>query len=147
MRIRRYHLAVAMLVAALGLVATVVYAQGQDGTKVLDQWKTSVQHSKFSQNYSNLKEITSHLQHVMNCIEGARGSGYDGGVGNPCQGQGSGMITDAKTAGGKYTQAVPLFELADEIAATGLKSKSVEKSKTAGWAAQMVLERVGDTLR
>ena len=146
MRIRRYHLAVAMLVAALGLVATVVYAQGQE-TKVLDQWKTTVQHSKFSQNYANTKEITSHLQHVVNCIEGQRGPLYDGGVGNPCQGQGSGLITDSKAAGGKYTQAVPLFEVADEIAATGLKTKSVEKAKTAGWATQMVLERAGEILK
>lgn len=143
----RPHYLMGLLVAAVGLVATVVFAGPLPETQLLDQWKTGVQHSKFSQDYSNMKEITTHLQHVVNCIEGQTGPGFEGGAGNPCQGQGSGMVVDAKKAGGKYAQAVWALELADTIAKNGLKAKSVDAAKAHGWSTQMVLEAVGGQLR
>src|SRR5437867_12317416 len=39
-----------------------------------------------------------HLQHVMNCLEGPRGKNFRAAVGNPCQGQGNGAITDLQAA-------------------------------------------------
>jgi len=39
-----------------------------------------------------------HLQHVMNCLEGPRGKNFRPAVGNPCQGQGSGVIVDLQAA-------------------------------------------------
>lgn len=39
-----------------------------------------------------------HLQHVMNCLEGPRGKNFRPAVGNPCQGQGNGAITDLQAA-------------------------------------------------
>ena len=147
MRMRKPYLALGLLVAALGLVATVTFAASEIENKVLDQWKTAVQHSKFTQDYSAMKEVQSHLQHVVNCIEGPKGLEYDGGVGNPCQGKGTGMMNDAKAAGSKYAQAAPKMELANDVAISGLKAKTVEKAKAAGWASQLILEQVGASLK
>ena len=146
MGMRRHYLVAGLLVAALALVATVVLA-GTPEVQVLDQWKTTVQHSKFSQDYSNMKEITSHLQHVVNCIEGAVGPGFEGGAGNPCQGQGNGMIVDAKKAGGKFTQTVGWMEVADNLAKSGKRATSADAAKAYGAATQAVLEHVGAVLR
>ncbi len=147
MGMRRHYLVAGLLVAALALVATVVVAATTPEVQVLDQWKTSVQHSKFSQDYSNMKEITSHLQHVVNCIEGSAGPGFEGGAGNPCQGQGSGMVVDAKKAGGKFTQAAGWMEVADSLAKTGKKATSADAAKAYGAATQAVLEQVGAILK
>lgn len=147
MRMRPHYFAMGLLVAAVGLVAMGVSAASLPETQVLDQWKTGVQHTKFSQDYSNMKEITTHLQHVVNCIEGQTGPGFEGGAGNPCQGQGNGMVVDAKKAGGKFAQTVWALELADSIAKAGLKAKSVDAAKTYGWSTQIVLEAVGGQLR
>lgn len=54
--------------------------------------------------------------------------------------KGNGLLADAKAAGGKWTGAVPWIELANDIAAIGLKAESVAKAKAAGWAAQASLE-------
>lgn len=39
-----------------------------------------------------------HLQHVMNCLEGSGGMNFRAAVGNPCQGQGNGIVNDLKAA-------------------------------------------------
>lgn len=46
--------------------------------------------------------------------------------------KGNGLLADAKAAGGKRTGAVPWIELANDIAAIGLKAESVAKAKAAG---------------
>lgn len=146
---RKHFMAMGLLIAALSLTAAVVSAQGGVEAGVAAQWKTSVQHSKFSQDYNGMKEITSHLQHVVNCLEGPTGPGFEGGAGNPCQGQGSGMIADSKKAGAsnaKFASAVPWMEAADTLAKNGLKSRSPEAAKAYGQATQTVLEVIGGSL-
>ncbi|OLD56723.1 MAG: hypothetical protein AUI83_06105 [Armatimonadetes bacterium 13_1_40CM_3_65_7] len=39
-----------------------------------------------------------HLQHVMNCLEGSGGKNFRAAVGNPCQGQGNGVVIDLQAA-------------------------------------------------
>ncbi len=143
---RKHLVAMGLLIAAVSLAATVVSAQQNIEAGVAAQWKTAVQHSKFSQDYNGMKEITSHLQHTINCLEGPTGPGFEGGAGNPCQGQGSGMIVDAKKAGGKYASASNYMEAADALAKAGLKTKSPEAAKAFGQATQVVLESIGKNL-
>lgn len=142
---RKQLVAMALLIAAVGLVVTVVSAQGIEGG-VAAQWKTSVQHSKFSQDYNGMKEVTTHLQHVVNCLEGPTGPGFEGGAGNPCQGQGAGLIVDSKKAGAKYAAAAPWMEAADKLAQNGLKAKTPEVAKAYGQATQTILEVIGGQL-
>jgi hypothetical protein len=39
-----------------------------------------------------------HLHHAINCLEGPTGSDFVSSAGNPCQGQGNGVIPDLKAA-------------------------------------------------
>jgi hypothetical protein len=143
---RKHYVALALFVAALGM-ATAGFAANAE-TAVLDQWKTSVQHTKFSQDYNSMKEVTQHLQHVVNCLEGQSGPGFEGGAGNPCQGQGAGMIVDAKKVNKpNYQAAVRWFETADATAKAGLRTKDPDAAKALGQATQIILEAVGGTLR
>ncbi|MGH2376627.1 MAG: hypothetical protein ACRDIC_24615 [bacterium] len=143
---RKNFVAMGLLIAALSLAATVVYAQANIETGVASQWKTSVQHSKFSQDYNGMKEVTTHLQHVVNCLEGPTGPGFEGGAGNPCQGQGAGLIADSKKGGAKYASAVPWMEAADKVAQQGLKAKNADTAKAYGQATQTILEVIGGQL-
>ncbi len=144
--IKRY-LAVAMLFAALGMVAYTATAAPDAARGAVEQLKTAVQHSGFSQNYDNMQTAKQHLQHVVNCIEGQRGPMYDGGAGNPCEGKGNGAMGDAKAAGGKLTAAATWLDLANDIAVTGIKAKDIKKVKAAGWATQAVLEHAAKEVR
>lgn len=144
---RKNLVVMGLLIAALSLAATVVYAQANIEAGVASQWKTSVQHSKFSQDYNGMKEVTTHLQHVVNCLEGPTGPGFEGGAGNPCQGQGAGLIADTKKAkDAKYASAVPWMEAADKLAQQGLKAKNADAAKAYGQATQTILEVIGGQL-
>ena len=128
-----------------GLVATL--AIGAGGALAADmammaatQMKTAIAHAKFAQQYDSAKTVKEHLQHVVNCIEGSKGAMFKAMGGNPCEGQGKGLLADAKGAGDKYASAVPWIELANDNAAIGLKATTLAKAKAAGWAAQQTLE-------
>ncbi len=69
-----------------------------------------------------------HLQHVMNCLEGPRGKNFRAAVGNPCQGQGNGILNDlqaAQEAGAKGAdRAARYARAAHEMTATVLGYKA-----------------------
>jgi hypothetical protein len=136
---RRRLSALAGLLAVLGLAVTVSSAADM-GMAAAAQLKTAITHAKFAQQYDSLGSVKEHLQHVVNCIEGSKGPMFKSMGGNPCQGQGNGLLADAKASGGKYTGALPWIELANENAAIGLKAMTVAKAKASGFAAQALLE-------
>ena len=138
MGIRRGLLAVVGFVLALGLVATVSSAADM-GMMAAGQLKTAIAQAKAAQKAESLSVVKEHLQNIVNCIEGPRGAMFKAMGANPCQG--NGLLADAKDAGGKYAQAIPWVELANENAAAGLKATTIEKARAAGWAVQTVLER------
>jgi hypothetical protein len=140
------YMTVLMLVAALGLWAVSAFAQ-EGGKGAVEQLKTAIQHSGFSQNYDNIQTAKQHLQHVVNCIEGQRGPMYDGGVGNPCEGKGNGAMADSAKAGGKMAQATVWLEVANDIAVSGVKAKDISKVKAAAWTTQTVLEHADKATR
>ncbi|OFX28466.1 MAG: hypothetical protein A2Z07_09355 [Armatimonadetes bacterium RBG_16_67_12] len=139
MGMRAGLVALAGFLAALGLAVGMSSAADM-GMAAAAQLKTAITHAKFSQQYETLPGVKEHLQHVVNCIEGSKGPMFKAMGGNPCQGQGNGLLADAKSAGGKYAGAVAWIELANENAALGLKATSLVKAKAAGWAAQALLE-------
>ncbi len=139
MGMRRWAATAAGFIAALGLVVAGSFAADMS-MMAATQMKTAIFHAKASQQYDALGTVKEHLQHVVNCIEGTKGPMFKAMGGNPCEGQGSGLLVDAKGAGGNYANAVPWIELANENAALGLKATTVAKAKAAGWAAQALLE-------
>jgi hypothetical protein len=83
----RYGMAAgfAALIAAAGFVASPAAAQ----TKELD---TATQHAGLAAKATDLKTVQQHLHHVINCLVGPGGAGFDASFGNPCNGQGNGAI-------------------------------------------------------
>jgi len=132
------------LIAALGLMGSVGFS-AQMGMMAADQMKTVIEHSRLAQEANTLASVKVHLQHVVNCIEGPKGRMFNAGGGNPCQGQGNGLLADMKEAGkegGGYTNAIPWVETAGEIALIGLHADTVARAKAAAWATHATLEHM-----
>jgi hypothetical protein len=48
-----------------------------------------------------MKEVSLHLHHVVNCLVGPNDPMFDKAAGNPCQGQGNGILPDIKAKMGE----------------------------------------------
>lgn len=66
--------------------------------------KTALEHAGFAAKYDSLQEVTLHLHHVVNCIVGSKDAMYNASAGNPCQGQGNGVLADIQSSIGKDQQ-------------------------------------------
>jgi hypothetical protein len=87
------------------------------------------------------------LQGVINCVQGRQSPLYDGSAGDNCAKMGSGMMNDAKMAGGKFAKATPWMELASDVATVGKNATAMDKMKAAAWTTQIVLEHAGALLK
>ncbi len=131
-----------VVIAALGLVGAVAFS-AEMGMMAANQLKTALDESKLAQDASTLATVKVHLQHVVNCVEGPKGGMFNPGGGNPCQGQGNGILADMKEAGSQYADAIPWVETAGEIAVVGLHAETVAKGKAAAWATHATLKHLG----
>lgn len=60
------------------------------------QASTAGAHAGMALGASDLKTAHAHLHHVINCLVGPSGKGFDAQAENPCKGMGKGAIADAK---------------------------------------------------
>lgn len=86
------YLSAAVLAMALPLAASAVDA----GAAAAKQAATASAHAGMALGASDLATADAHLHHVVNCLVGTAGSGFDAQAANPCKGMGNGAITDAK---------------------------------------------------
>lgn len=109
-------LAAALLFPALALAAG-------DG---MSELKTAIKHAGYSAQANTLKKHQIHLQHVVNCLVGEQGEGFNDTVGNPCKGMGQGAIKDLQ-AGEPVTlmlkQAAELARIGTQIEVAGADKK------------------------
>jgi hypothetical protein len=80
-----------VMAAALPLAAL---ASDHDATA--KQAATASAHAGMAMGASDLKTTRMHLHHVVNCLVGPGGKGFDAAEANPCKGMGQGAIVDAK---------------------------------------------------
>ena len=121
---------------ALGLVAITVLAFGIRGTfaaemSMAEELKTATTHAGFAAKYDSMKEVGTHLHHVINCLVGPDDKMFDKAAGNPCQGQGKGIMPDLKAKTGEdqqYQVAWWLAHMADDAAKMG----NLQQAKAAG---------------
>ena len=59
------------------------------------QVDTAHVHALMAQGATTVDMAHAHLQHVVNCLVGPKGAGFDAKAANPCKGQGNGAIPDA----------------------------------------------------
>lgn len=70
---------------------------------------TAHAHALMAQNAKTVAKAHTHLHHVVNCLVGANGKGFDASAGNPCKGLGDGALVDTAIdaeLNGKVKQAL-----------------------------------------
>lgn len=55
---------------------------------------TAIKHAGYAAKSTNLKHVDLHLHHVVNCLVGPQGGGFDKMAGDPCKGMGMGALAD-----------------------------------------------------
>lgn len=117
-------LTAAMAAGAPG-AGTGMGASAAGGANADQEIATALQHAGMSAGSSKLEDVHAHLHHVINCIEGPSGQGYDSSAENPCKGQGTGAINDVAN---KSKERKELDE-AVEDANKGLKENDLKKAQ------------------
>ena len=87
----------AAILAIAALPSLAADAQ-KDNSKEL---ATAAAHAGMAAGAESPQMVKSHLQHVINCLEGPKGADFVAALGNPCASQGDGAIPDAKEDGKK----------------------------------------------
>lgn len=95
-----------------------VAASAQNDTTEIS---TAHAHALMAQGATSVDMAHTHLHHVINCLVGTKGMGFDAKAGDPCKGQGNGAIADS--AGNKAMDAKLKKALAE--AWGGLKSNDL----------------------
>ena len=97
---------------------------------------TAAQHAGFAASAKDLKTTQMHLHHVVNCLVGPQGEGFDASFGNPCNGQGSGAISDTTDSAKKASLQQALQQTLD-----GLKQSDMAAAQKNATAVQGLLKR------
>lgn len=88
------------------------------------QIATATAHAGMALGAADLKTAHAHLHHVVNCLVGPAGNGFDAQAEDPCKGMGQGAIVDAK---GDKTTEVRLHQALTE-AERGLKTTTLDSA-------------------
>jgi hypothetical protein len=127
---------IAVVVMALASQSA-VFAQGYGGqygqpaAGLVAAFKTAQVHATNAARAETLRDSLWHLGHVVNCMEGARGTHYDASNANPCQGQGTGIIPDLEAMSGQMgaPSALDAVRKADALALETLKLTDLAQVK------------------
>jgi hypothetical protein len=84
----------AAALAGLTALAPVALADGPQAQGI------AANHAGLAANAGAIEMVHTHLHHVLNCLVGPGGNGFDAGPGNPC-GQAGGVIPQTADAGAK----------------------------------------------
>jgi hypothetical protein len=82
-------------IALAGLVSLLSGAVLADGPQAI---ATAVQHSGLAANAADIDAVHRHLHHVLNCLVGPDGDGFDAAPGNPCAAAGGAIPQTADAA-------------------------------------------------
>ncbi len=146
---------VAMLVLAFGPTGSLAqydYSQpapapkpGPAGAKptggLQAELSTALTHAGFAAKYDALPDVTMHLHHVVNCIVGSKDKMFDPSAGNPCQGQGNGILADLQSGKGKDQRYYEAWWVA-YVANQAVMMKNLPQAKAAAHVAIDVLTDV-----
>jgi hypothetical protein len=107
-----------LLVCAMPMAVQAAEGNGAASKEVA----TASAHAGMALGASDLKMAHTHLHHVINCLVGPSGHGFDGSAGNPCKDMGHGAIVDAK--GKAHTESS--LHTALREAKAGVKAKTLD---------------------
>jgi hypothetical protein len=114
------------------LLLSVAPAGAADLSKELT---TAITHAGLAAGSPDLKMVQVHLHHVVNCLVGPNGTGFDPGNVNPCKDLGAGAIPDASPEKQKILQT------AVASAQSGLAETDVAKAKSDAADVQAIIRK------
>jgi hypothetical protein len=114
----------------VGLVSASVKADA-DSTKEVT---TAARHAGLAAQAADLKGAQTHLHHVINCLVGPKGQGFDDKEANPCKDQGNGAIPDT-TDEARRTALIQALAKANE----GLRKADLAAARKSASEAQVLL--------
>ena len=74
------------LIGAIGLLAGAFSCSALAQDDVSEEVSTAHVHATLAQKATTVDATHTHLHHVINCLVGAEGEGFDSSVVNPCDG-------------------------------------------------------------
>ncbi len=108
------------------------------GTGAAAEVKTAIEHANNSFKSQTLKDSVWHLHHVINCLVGPADPAFDKSAGDPCQGQGKGVLVDIQAGMGKDAQYWDAWWSAD-IAKQAVKMTNLGQVHQAAHAVVLIL--------
>lgn len=81
-----------------GLAVGPVLAPARADADSVKEVTTAAMHAGLAARSADLKGTQTHLHHVINCLVGPKGEGFDEKEANPCKDQGNGAIPDTTDA-------------------------------------------------
>ena len=124
----------------LAFTAALPFALAPGAAAAADSAKevaTATFHAGLAAGSKDLKTVQSHLHHVVNCLVGPKGTGFDANELNPCKDQGDGALMDTMDAAHKKT-----LQGALDYAMAGLKTMDLASAQKAATEAQDELKKV-----
>jgi len=129
---------IALAIAALA-ASGAVFAQDALET----QLATAVQHAEFSMGADDIDMAVRHLGHVLNCIAGEGGDGFDGSWGHPCDGQGAGILNDIE-GHAAADDLMAVLRSAHGLAMDGVEAGSLGAVQAAAAGVRALLMVIGE---
>jgi len=114
----------------------VLYAAPACAGDARPQVATAAAHAGMAAAATEDKMVKGHLQHVVNCLVGPAGEGFDAAQANPCKDQGFGAIPDASM------DKVPALQAALKMARDGLAAPDGAKAREKAAATQAALGKI-----
>ena len=108
------------LFAGLAGSALVFAATASAAPNAAAEIKMAASHAALAVKASDVQSVHTHLHHVLNCLVGPSGKGFDVTNANPCTGSGNGAIPDSTyPASKKHLRAAAKYAMSG-IAETDL---------------------------
>ena len=114
-----------VLVAGLAIAPVAAYASA--ATEIV----TAQTHADLAAHAADLAGVQMHLHHVVNCLVGPTGTGFDSKELNPCANAGNGAIPDSTDAAQKKMLNDAVTKAESGIAATQMAVAQKAASDTA----------------
>ena len=116
----------------LGAMAiSAAFASGAAFADGPQQIGTASKHAGMAAAAPDLKGVTTHMKHVVNCLVGPGGQGFDAAAGNPCNGQGQGAIPETADAATKMKLQTALTKARAASMSTDLAAAKQNASEAA----------------
>lgn len=101
------------LVAAVLATLFVTQVFAAPAVDIRKELETVIFHAgELAQRGTAISGTRTHLQHVINCLEGPNGKDFVQAAGFPCQGMGNGIIPDLEAAGASAAKSLQYSRIA-----------------------------------